>query len=87
MSLTTTTPPTVARAATTSVRIPRRELTLLGTSGGAANLQALLRRPSGRTFTVRRGDRIGQDIVAAIEPGRVILQRGGRTVELAAPGS
>ncbi|MFQ6550111.1 amidophosphoribosyltransferase [Aestuariibius sp. 2305UL40-4] len=84
--MTTTTPPRVARSATTSVRISRRDLTLLGTSGGSASPQALLRRPGGRTFTVRRGDRIGQDIVAAIEPGRVILQRNGRTVELTTPG-
>ncbi|MFQ6552874.1 hypothetical protein AAD018_011090 [Aestuariibius insulae] len=71
--------------ATSRTRISRRDMTLPGISDNAANRRALIRLPNGRTVSIRTGDRLGTDGVAAIEDGRIILQRKSSAVALTFP--
>ncbi len=71
--------------ATSRVRISRRDITLLGTSGGVQSRRALLRLPSGQTVTVRTGDQVGAARVVAIEEGRVLLGGSGEAIALTVP--
>ena len=77
----------VRREATERVSLPRTGRLLLGTFGEAEALQAILRDPNGKVRTVSKGDRLGRDLVIAIEEGRVALRDGASVRWLTMPGA
>lgn len=78
-------PAIVRENATRSHRFDPTAPMLIGTFGRAEAPRALIRLPSGKIADVARGDRLGRDLVAAIEDGTVILARGGRSTRLVLP--
>lgn len=79
----TPTPQAVAEAAQTRVAFDSRAVTLIGLMTGPKGGRALLRDANGRFHTVEPGDRVGAQVVAAIDTASMILTRGGQTQRLA----
>ena len=80
-----TTNATTAKAATERSDGPLSGLILLGTFGSEDDPSAMLRLPGGQVETVSRGDRVNGSAVKGIEPGVVLLSRGGTLRRLTLP--
>lgn len=72
-------------AATLSDSLPLHETALLGTYERAEGAQALIRTRSGEIVSVRLGDRVDRQQVAAIDTGLVVLMRNGKATNLTMP--
>ncbi|KIN64734.1 Pilus assembly protein PilZ [Sulfitobacter noctilucicola] len=79
------TPSNIAKLATEKAKLPA--LALLGIFGSSSALQALIRTPDGNSMTVRTGDRVQRDTVAAIAEDYIVLSHGNRTKTLRLPAS
>lgn len=84
--MTSTTPRTVAKAATVENALPRNSTSLLGVFGPESNMQALIRLSSGRTKRMRIGGRISGNRILAIDKNGLLLENAGKTQRLAIPG-
>jgi hypothetical protein len=60
-------------------------INVIGTAGGADDMRALMRMPSGAFMSVERGDTIRGYQVAAVADGSVILVRNGQSHTLSVP--
>ncbi len=78
-----TTPPEVAKHATQTVTL--KPLALIGTFGPEAAPAALLRHPDGSIQSIKTGDTVEKETVAAISVDTVVLARGPRTRKLSLP--
>lgn len=76
-----------AHEATLRAEFDTRQPILLGTFGTDGDRRALLRLPDGKVAKVAKGDRLGREIVLAIDDGSMVLNRGGKARRLAIPGS
>ena len=76
----------VTDAATQPDALPARGLVLLGTFVKPDGPRALVRTGWGRIEQVAPGDRVGRVTIAAIEPGLVHIQTGGRPGRLRIAG-
>ena len=74
-------------AATQSDSFPLHETALLGTYERAEGSQALIRTRRGEIVTVRLGDKVERQQVAAINTGLVVLMRNGKVTNLTMPQS
>ena len=85
MASNTPTPATTLQAATDENALPANRLVLLGTYLRASKSTALIRTASGRIRSVKRGDRLGNGKVIAIEDGRLSISKSGKSVMLKMP--
>jgi len=83
---TTSVTPETLTAATIETDVSLKGTLLLGTMETAKGPHALVRKPNGRIERVVPGDKIGRRVVAAIEPGHMVLTRGENTERLSIPG-
>ncbi len=72
-------------AATETALLPLHEIALLGTFERKDSVHALIRTKRGAVAHVTLGDRVERREVVAIQSGRVILSRNGRTETLEMP--
>ncbi|RKF15202.1 hypothetical protein D6850_10215 [Roseovarius spongiae] len=82
---TTETPANTERAATQEAALPRG-IVLVGTVTGQNSARALIRLSDGEVVRVGPGDQVGGRTVAAIDQGRMILMKNGRTASMVIPG-
>ncbi|MHA6343973.1 amidophosphoribosyltransferase [Roseivivax sp. CAU 1761] len=80
------TPDLVAEHATREAELEHHGVTLLGTFGADAEPEAILRLADGGIARVVRGDRVGAEVVQAIDHDAVVLARAGRARHLHIPG-
>ncbi|OED48693.1 hypothetical protein AB838_09215 [Rhodobacteraceae bacterium (ex Bugula neritina AB1)] len=76
----------VAGLATQANAVRRSNLSLLGVFGPEDSMRALIRLPSGRTRTVKRGSRLSQGQIIAIDAHGLVLNQRGETRRLEMPG-
>ncbi|MDC0657162.1 hypothetical protein N6L27_04045 [Leisingera sp. SS27] len=77
----------VAGLATQTNAVNRSNLSLLGIYGPENSMSALIRLPSGRTREVKRGTKLSQGQVIAIDAQGLVLNQRGETRRLVMPGS
>lgn len=87
MAQETTTPQETLETATLENAMQGANLQLVGTFIKTDGPKAMIRTSNGKMQMVEPGDKIGAQTVAAIEPGVVVLARGGLTRKLTLPGS
>ena len=78
---------TVIKAAVDKNSIDLKQITLIGTSGRARKVKALIRFPNGTIETIRLGDYLDEGRVLSINSKELRYKKNGKTIALKIPKS